>query len=340
MFILPPTATSVSVLAFLRLEVMMNTQLIINSIDVRVDEAGRFCLNDLHRAAGGEKRHQPSNWLRSEQAEGLIEELQGESAPHIRGTAKIPPISRVVGGLSSAQGTFVVRELVYAYAMWISPKFHLKVIRTFDALATGETKELLDRLWQESRLVSIDNFKLMQALVERQVREANVGLEFSRLDGLITSARVQEAELLNSVILGMTSSVFRCRFLIKRPIRDYLPERMVKAYGDLETVNFTLLDIGLEAESRKTALCRRLQVAYPDVAMFAEIAQMELQLMDMYQDRTVFKPVLPAEYVEMKADASILESLGLVSSSWTLMGRKVELMSRLKERGIGFFSEG
>lgn len=102
-------------------------QLIIANVGIRQDAKNRFCLNDLHRAAGGEDRHSPNRFTRSETYRSLVAELTPDLA--------FAPSASVRGGLNP--GTYVCRELVYCYAMWISPKFHLKVIRAYDAMVTA-----------------------------------------------------------------------------------------------------------------------------------------------------------------------------------------------------------
>lgn len=99
--------------------------LTILSTGIRQDAEGRYSLNDCHRAAGGEPNKQPSFWLRNAQTGALIAEL--------RASANLQtPLSVINDGKNN--GTYVARELVYAYAMWISPSFHLTVIRAFDAM--------------------------------------------------------------------------------------------------------------------------------------------------------------------------------------------------------------
>lgn len=89
---------------------------------IRRDAEGRYSLNDLHRAAGGEGRHQPSNWLRLDTTAGLVEEISNSS------DLRSSPVGSEAGRYG---GTYVVRQLVVAYAAWISPKFHVEVIETF-----------------------------------------------------------------------------------------------------------------------------------------------------------------------------------------------------------------
>lgn len=69
-----------------------HSHLAIEGIFVRRDSAGRFCLNDFQRAAGGEERHNPNRWLRSEMAAQLIAELTPDMA--------FAPVDVVRGGIN------------------------------------------------------------------------------------------------------------------------------------------------------------------------------------------------------------------------------------------------
>lgn len=137
-----------------------NTSLTIISTAIRQDAEGRYCLNDCHKASGGEASKRPGEWLRNDQAQALVTELTdaGFSASPSETDAGIPtsPVSSIKGGTN--QGTYVAKELVYAYAMWISPAFHLRVIRAFDAMmqvsSTVEATPTLPKTYAQALLAA------------------------------------------------------------------------------------------------------------------------------------------------------------------------------------------
>lgn len=88
-------------------------------------------LNDLHFAAGGEAKHKPSNFIRLDTTVELIEAIKADSDSE--------PV-KVIRGTNG--GTYVCEELVLSYAMWISPKFHLIVLRAFLAMHRNQPQQL------------------------------------------------------------------------------------------------------------------------------------------------------------------------------------------------------
>jgi hypothetical protein len=89
-----------------------------------------FSLNDLHQASGNLTKHKPAFFLRIDMTKDLIAEIEKET----------PNALKVIRGAQG--GTYACEELMLAYAMWISPKFHLIVLRAFLAMHRNQPQQL------------------------------------------------------------------------------------------------------------------------------------------------------------------------------------------------------
>ena len=89
-----------------------------------------YSLNDLHKASGNEEKHRPTFFVRLDTTKELIAEIQKED-----------PNAQVLISKNGI-GTYACEELVIAYAMWISPKFHLIVLRAFLAMHRNQPQQL------------------------------------------------------------------------------------------------------------------------------------------------------------------------------------------------------
>lgn len=205
---------------------------------IRQDKEGRYCLNDLHKAAGGESKHQPSNWLRLDNTQAMIEEID-------RSSEVMNALNVQQGGKN--QGTYVCKELVYSYAMWISPKFNLYVIRTFDEMISSEQQRIYER--QAARL---EFPGMTQALLESRTEQGKKTSFFHYSN---------EVDMINKIVTGYTAKKLREKLGIdsNESLREYLTETQITAIGYLQRTNTTLIEEGYSFEDRKQKLTERFE---------------------------------------------------------------------------------
>lgn len=89
-----------------------------------------FSLNDLHQVSGNLAKHKPVLFLRLDTTKALIAEIEKDNQHALK----------IIRGTNG--GTYACEELVLAYAMWISPKFHLIVLRAFLAMHRNQAQQL------------------------------------------------------------------------------------------------------------------------------------------------------------------------------------------------------
>lgn len=103
----------------------------VNGVSVRVDEEGRYSLNDLHAAAvaSGEatESQRPSVFLRSAQVKRFVRALQAKALKSA--SEQIQPLNVIKGGFGSA--AWGVELLAIRYAAWIKPEFEIEVYEVF-----------------------------------------------------------------------------------------------------------------------------------------------------------------------------------------------------------------
>ena len=121
---------------------MSNLTILNNSIR-NIDNL--YSLNDLHKASGGADKHSPFRFMRNEQTKDLISEINSQTPNLVA--------SKIIRGGSdlTVRGYWVCEELVLSYAMWISPKFHLVVLRAFLNLHKNSTALLPNTITPEQQ---------------------------------------------------------------------------------------------------------------------------------------------------------------------------------------------
>jgi hypothetical protein len=169
---------------------MSNNPLVVCDTIISQDAEGRFCLNDLHKAAGNHVKNKPANWLQNQQTQDLIAELSNDGIPSLE---QNQPVKIINGG--NKPGTFVVKQLVYAYAMWISAKFHLHVINAYDALVTGQTFDFLKPITEP---ITPDDFKWRHQAIStafQNLKNATVVATFNGSELLVGKRLVKSKRL-------------------------------------------------------------------------------------------------------------------------------------------------
>jgi phage antirepressor YoqD-like protein len=206
----------------------------IDSVSIRQDQQGRYCLNDLHRAAGGEERHKPKYWSALQQVQELVQALTEGGIPPLE---QNQPLNTIHGG--NQQGTYVCKELVYSYAMWISATFNLKVIRTFDAAQSSTVPQSLP----EALRLAADMAEQKAALEHKVQQDApKVAFVDHYVDAAGAKGLRETAKILNMPEKAMIDALLRDKALFRQS-GNLLPHALKQRDG-LFTVKTGTSDFG------------------------------------------------------------------------------------------------
>ncbi len=151
-------------------------------------------------------------------------------------------------------GTFAHQDLALAFCSWLSPVFHLYVIKEFQRLKSLENPE-----WDLRRALTKVNFQLHQGAIREHILPVLKGRPAP--SGLLAFS--EEADMLNQAVFGMTAGQWRA----EHPehvdkgynIRDLADIYQLLVLANIEAYNEVLISHQVERNIRSIELQRTAQ---------------------------------------------------------------------------------
>ncbi|MCX4026429.1 BRO family protein [Spartinivicinus marinus] len=101
--------------------------IIIDQVEIKQNENGLYCLNDIHKVYGRNKPRKHSQWIDRRLTQVLINVIERETK-----TPRDKVISGQRGANKTGAGTYACLELVLDYASWVSTSFGIKIKKAFE----------------------------------------------------------------------------------------------------------------------------------------------------------------------------------------------------------------
>ncbi len=161
-------------------------------------------------------------------------------------------------------GTYAHNEIALQFAAWLSPEFHVYLVKEFKRLKIEETKTQQDSLeWNVKRMLSKINYKIQTDAIKNNLIPASIK---DNIKGLYYAS---EADLLNVALFGMTAKEWKSTNVdIKGNLRDNASPTQLLVLANLETHNAEFIKEGLSQNER---LERLNQIAIHQMQLLVNI---------------------------------------------------------------------
>ncbi len=217
-------------------------------------------LTDMARGFEGDPRDYIRNWLRTGatvQYLGVWEKVHNEhfnvvEFHHIKAelvdntflmsVSKWVDRTGAIGIQAKAGrygGTYAHNEIALQFATWLSPEFHVYLVKEFKRLKEIEAQENRESLeWNVKRIMSKANYRIQTEAVRTHLIPPK--LKYTKKEGMFFAS---EADLINMALFGMTAKQWKAANpTLKGNMRDHASVEQLLVLSNLQSLNASLIE--------------------------------------------------------------------------------------------------